>query len=295
MSIPVSLPALRAFVEVGRNGSVKGAANDLGVTPGAVSQQIKLLERQLGVRLFDRGNREIRLTREGLLLYGNLAPGFRQIDEAVSLFADRRPGPETLAVTTTPSFAACWLASRIGRFAQLHPSIEVRIETTEQLADLKVEAIDVAIRHGAGKWLGLETVRLFAPRLIVVASPDLLIHGALEHPADCLRYPLLHDRARTDWLTWLTALGVKPPRGTAKGPSYADDTLLMRAAGAGQGLAVVRDVSAADDLASGRVIVAIDASVPTEDGYYFATPVQRTCIPKIEKFRDWVMSEARAG
>ncbi|RWL94331.1 MAG: LysR family transcriptional regulator [Mesorhizobium sp.] len=292
MPMPVSLPALRAFVEVGRNGSVKGAAKDLGVTPGAVSQQIKLLELQLGVRLFDRGNREIKLTREGLLLYGNLAPGFQQIDDAISLFADRRPGPETLIVTTTPTFAACWLTSRIGRFSKLHPTIEVRIEITEQPIDLKAEAIDVGVRYGAGKWPGLDAVRLFSPRLIVVASPDLLMHGPLTTPADCLRYPLLHDRIRTDWSTWFAASGVRLPKGTMKGPSYPDDTLLIQAASTGQGLAVVRDVSANDALASGKIVIAIDKSVPTQDGYYAIAPTEKARIAKVKRFRDWILSEA---
>ncbi|MET3524527.1 LysR substrate-binding domain-containing protein [Mesorhizobium abyssinicae] len=290
--MPVSPPALRAFVEVGRNGSVKDAAKELGVTPGAVSQQIKLLELQLGVRLFDRKNREIKLTREGLLLYGDLAPAFRQIDDAVSSFADRRPGPETLAVTTTPTFAACWLTSRIGRFSKLHPTIEVRIETTERPVDLKADALDVGIRYGAGKWQGLDAVRLFSPRLIVVASPDLLVNGPLTAPADCLHYPLLHDRTRTDWSIWFTASGMRLPKGTLKGPSYPDDTLLIEAASAGQGLAVVRNVSASDALASGKIVIAIGNSVPTPEGYYAIAPAGKAHIAKVKKFRDWILSEA---
>ncbi|MER9216727.1 hypothetical protein NKI54_32890 [Mesorhizobium sp. M0663] len=173
------------------------------------------MELQLSVRLFDRWNREIKLTAEGLLLYGNLAPGFQQVDDAISLFADRRPGPETLIVTTTPTFAACWFTSRIGRFSKLYPTIEVRIEP------------------GSGRrWMpfGFSHER----RLIVVASPDLLIHGPLTTPADCLRYPLLHDRRRTDWSTWFAEFGVRLPKGTMKGPSYPDDTLLVQAASTGK-------------------------------------------------------------
>lgn len=294
MPLPVSLPALRAFVEVGRHGSVKGAAGELGVTPGAVSQQIKMLEGQLGVSLFERGNREIRLTREGLLLYGNLAPGFRQIDDALHAFTERRPGPDTLVVSTTPSFAACWLAERIGRFTRVHPGIELRLETSEQVMDLRAMGIDLAIRHGSGRWPSLEVTPLFPTRLVMVAAPGILLDGPLAMSEDCLRYPLLHDRNRADWLTWLSALGVMPPRGALKGLSYADDALLIQAAAAGQGLALVRDVSAFDDLAMGKIVLATQATVPLPDGYFVVTRPQSARTRKVEIFRRWLLTEAEA-
>ena len=294
MSLPVSLPALRAFVEVGRHGSVKGAAGELGVTPGAVSQQIKMLEGQLGVSLFERGNREIRLTREGSLLYGNLAPGFRQIDDALHAFAERRPGPATLVVSTTPSFAACWLAGRIGRFTRAHPGIELRLETSEQVMDLRATGIDLAIRHGAGHWPALDVTPLFPTRLVMVAAPGLLVDGPLAAPEDCLRHPLLHDRNRTDWLNWLSATGVRLPRGALKGLSYADDALLVQAAAAGQGLALVRDVSAFDDLSAGKIVLATQATVPLPDGYFLVTRPDRARTRKVEIFRHWILAEAAA-
>lgn len=260
--------------------------------PGAVSQQIRALEVHFGVRLLDRGNREVRLSTDGLRLYANITPAFEQIDAAVQLFDGRRPGPETLVISTVPSFAACWLTSRLGRFVATYPGIEVRVETSVQIADLGRGAADVAVRHGLGNYPGLDSVRLFSPHLIAVGSPDLLIDGPVSSPADCLPYPLLQDRDRTDWSVWLEAHGVKASPSAAKGPSYADDALLVQGAIAGQGLAIVRDVYAAGALAAGRIILAIDAPVRTPAGYFVVTRPNRVSVPKIAAFRQWIMQEA---
>ncbi|MCM2439428.1 LysR family transcriptional regulator [Agrobacterium vitis] len=291
MTSPVSFGALRTFVEVGRQGSIKRAAFALNVTPGAVSQQIKALELRFGIQLLERGNREVRLSTHGLLLFGQIAPGFEQIDAAVHLFEDRRPGPQTLVISTVPSFAACWLTPRLGHFTARHPQIEVQIETSVQLADLANGPVDLAIRHGSGKYLGLDATLLFTPRLVAVGSPSLLENGVLQSPGDCLRYPLLQDRERTDWPSWLEAQGVKPTRSATKGPSYADDALLIQAAIAGQGLAIVRDVYAARALQAGGIMLAIDAPVPTPASYFIVVRSDRTS-PKIAAFRQWIMREA---
>lgn len=292
MALPVSLGALRTFVEVGRHGSIKRAAQELNVTPGAVSQQVKALEARFGVRLLERGNREVKLSAHGLRLFGKVAPGFEQIDAAVQLFEDRRPSPRSLVVSTTPSFAACWLTPRLGRFAAQHPEVELRIETSVQLADMTTGGVDVAIRHGSGDYPGLDAALLFAPRLIAVGSPSLLIDGPLTEPADCLRYPLLQDRDRADWPAWFEAHGVGPARNATKGPSYADDALLIQGVIAGQGLAVVRDVYAARDLEAGSIMLAIDAPVRAKAGYFAVVQPGRVTVPKIAAFRRWIMREA---
>ncbi|MBW8637917.1 LysR family transcriptional regulator [Hoeflea sp. WL0058] len=295
MTSPVSFGALRTFVEIGRQGSIKRAAQELNVTPGAVSQQIKALEARFGVQLLERGNREVKLSAHGLRLFGEVAPAFTQIDAAVQLLDDRRPGPRSLVVSTTPSLAACWLAPRIGRFTAQHPDIEIQIETSVQLADMTGGAVDVAIRHGSGNYPGLNAALLFIPQLVAVASPSLLIDGPLSHPADCLRYPLLQDRDRADWPTWFELHGVKPTRNARKGPSYADDALLIQGVIAGQGLAIVRDVYAALALDAGSIVLALDAPVPTSAGYFVVVQPGRMTVPKIAAFRRWILSEASVG
>ncbi|TNB48251.1 LysR family transcriptional regulator [Martelella lutilitoris] len=291
MVSPVSFGALRAFVEVGRQGSIKRAAHVLNVTPGAVSQQIRTLEARFDVTLLERGNRSIKLSPDGLRLFGKIAPGFEQIDSAVALFGDRRTRP--LVITTTPSFAACWLTPRLSRFTTRHPEIEVQIGTSAQLVDMANGMADIAIRHGSGKYPGLDSKPLFRPRLIVVASPEILVNGPPASPADCLRYPLLQDRDRADWSFWLDAHGVAPTRNATKGPGYADDALLIQAAIAGQGLAVVRDIYAANALKAGSLALAIDAPVDLSAGYFAVVRPDKARRPGSAAFMQWLLNEAR--
>ncbi|WP_029062871.1 LysR substrate-binding domain-containing protein [Labrenzia sp. DG1229] len=292
MTLPVSFGALRTFVEVGRQGSIKCAAQELNVTPGAVSQQVKAIEARFGVQLLERGNREVKLSTHGLHLFVTVAPSFEQIDAAVQYFEDRRPGPRSLIVSTTPSLAACWLTPRLGSFTAQHPEIEIRIETSVQLADMAGGMVDVAIRHGTGDYPGLDAALLFTPRLLAVASPSLLLEGPLTDPADCLRYPLLQDRDRTEWPNWLEAHGVKPTRQATKGPCYADDALLIEGTIAGQGLAIVRDIYASSALDAGKIMLAFDEPVPTQARYFVVVHPDRMDVSKIAAFRSWIMREA---
>lgn len=284
---------MRAFVEVGRQGSIKQAAQVLGVTPGAVSQQVKLLEERLGVQLLERLNRQVKLTDDGTRLLERAAPGFDRITEAAQMFAKRQRRSQALTVSTTPSFAATWLASRLGRFQESHSDIEVRVETAVGLADLSGGAVDVAIRHGRGHYPGLEVTRLFEPQLVVIGSPKLLRKGpGILIAKDCLRYPLLQDRDHADWAIWLSAQGVSVTKKAYAGPSYADDALLIRAAIAGQGLAVVRDVYAVDELMQGRIVLAIDAPVPSGLGYFVVCRANGLDNPRVKAFCSWITAEA---
>lgn len=299
---PLPLPALRAFAEAGRLGSMKRAAEALGVTPGAVSQQVKALERRLGVALFERRNREVRLTPAGRRLLGPLTEAFGRIEEAVAAAEGtrgRRRQARRVVVSTCASFAAGWLVPRLGRFAALHPGIEVRVETTAALVEVGrgPGSADVALRHGLGDYAGLEAVRFLAPRLVPVGSPALLAGGPpLRAATDVLRYPLLQDGDGADWTLWLRAQGIEDPEGRAAvGPRFADDHLLVRAAVAGQGLALVADVHAADEIAAGRLAVALDLPWPSRFAYYVVTRPGPATTPAVAAFREWVLREAGSG
>ncbi len=301
MSGPLPLLALRAFTEVGRRGSVKAAAAVLGVTPGAVSQQVKALEIRLGTVLFERRNREIRLTRPGQRLLARVGDAFGQLEDAVGSFErhrDRRR--RTLTVSTVASFAATWLVPRLGRFTAAHPTIEIRIRTGAELVSIGngPDDADLAIRHGLGQYPGLESIRLLRPRLVPVGCPAALAAGVpIREPADCLRYPLLQDADAADWSLWFQALGVGDPEGRAGGGArFADDYLLIRAAAAGQGLALVRDTYAADEIAAGRLEIALDVPWPTQFAYYVVTiPGSAARRPEIAAFRNWIAAEAKAS
>ena len=295
---PLPLLGLRVFVEVGRAGSVKAEAHRLGVTSGAVSQQLKLLEARLGLMLFERHNRELHLTEHDRRLLADLADPFMRIEDAFEAIRqehvrDRR----TLTVSTTASFAATWLVPRLGRFTTLHPRVEVCVLTTPGLVTIGTGPgrADVAIRHGLGHWPGIEAVRLLQPRLIPVGSPRLLTDGPpIRHPADCLKYPLLHDSIAADWRLWLQALGAdhRDPRAT-RGTRFSDPTLLIGAAIAGQGLALLRDAYVAEDIAAGRLNIVIDAPWPAEFAYYIVTaPGSDRRDSHLARFKEWLIQEA---
>ena len=276
---------------------MQAAARRLGVTPGAVSQQIKLLEARLGVALFERGNRTIRLTRAGGELLAGVAGAFRQIEDTLGVVERRHAvARPSLIVSTTGAFAADWLVPRLGAFAR-HKGTSVHIQTSPDLIQVGdgPAGADVAIRHGLGDWPGVEAVRLFQPQLLPVGSPELLARGpSIRRPADCLRYELLHDAEAADWRLWLKALGVADAGARAlRGTRFADSMLLMRAALAGQGLALLRDIYARDAIAAGRLRVALDTPWPTPFAYYVVTaPRPRSAV--VRSFRDWLLTEAAA-
>lgn len=287
------LQALRTFVEVGQRKSVKAAAQALHVTPGAVSQQIRVLEDRLGVVLLERERLGMRLTEAGASVFPRLREAFLQIDQAMHDLESTK-ARRSLTVSTVATFAASWLVPRLGRFKQLHPDIEIRVEATSELVDLRRDRVDVALRHGLGDYPGLEVIPLMAPVLTPVASPGFLkAHGAVIHEAgDCLGYPLLHDGDRADWQLWLKAHGVADDMRAERGSAFDDDFLLIRAAEAGQGLALVPQAYAQEEIAAGRLIQVLDKPWPARFAYYAVTRPGAADRPEVRAFLDWIREEA---
>lgn len=293
MNPVLPLLALRAFAEAGRHRSIKRAAAALGVTPGAVSQQIRQLEERLGVTLFTRTRYGVRLTDAGAKVHPALILAFDQIATSLGALEAINAQP-TLTISTVPSFAASWLVPRLGGFTAAHPEIEVRVEATSSLVDLRRNRADVAIRHGLGNYPGLVAEYLMAPVLLPVAAPALLAgRPPVTEPAACLGWPLLQDADRADWPLWLRASGVADDPRAGRGPSFADDLLLIRAAVAGQGIALVRDIHAADEIASGRLVLVLDRPWPKDFAYYAVTLPEAASRPPVRVFLDWLGQEAR--
>lgn len=292
MASSIPLLALRAFVEVGQRGSIKSAADGLHVTPGAVSQQIRLLEERVSVALFTRERQGLRLTEAGARVYPELLQAFAQIESSMQAL-ERLRARQTLTVSTMAGFAASWLVPRLGRFNALHPGIEVRVEASAAVVDLQRSHVDVALRHGLGEYPGLDVRPLMAPVLVPVARPGLLAPGLdIRQPADCLRHPLLHDIERADWPLWLAAHGVATDATAQAGTAYEDDFLLIRAAEAGQGLALVPREYAREEIAAGRLVQVLDHPWPARFAYYVVTRPGATRRPEVGAFVDWVMAEA---
>ncbi|CAO3431534.1 LysR substrate-binding domain-containing protein [Azospirillum endophyticum] len=290
MAIPLSL--LETFVTVARSGRMRDAALTLSLTPGAISQRVRELEELAGCRLFSRTPAGVTLSEAGESLFAMLEEPFRRIEEARRGL--EKPSTRRVRVSTMASFAANWLVPRLPRFSKLHPQIDIELETDGRLVDLKREPVDLAIRHGLGDYPGLVTLPLIAPELIVVASPSLLQGRAvIESPAGCLGFPLLHDMDRADWRLWFEAHGVQAPA-QFPGPSFSDDHLMVKAAVTGQGLALVRDTYADEDLRTGRLVRAISIQWPTKFAYYAVSTAEALQRPAVNHFRDWLVSEAAA-
>ncbi|NHZ88892.1 LysR family transcriptional regulator [Massilia sp. CCM 8733] len=289
MHIP--LHSLYTFFVVCRAGSMKEAARELHVTAGAISQRIRELELRHGQRLFERTRTGVMPTAAGAALYADIRAAFQQIETVA-----RRDLPDDaarqLVVSVMPSFASGWLLPRLGDFARRHPAVSLSIDSDARVVDLKTEAIDFAIRHGLGNYPGLEARWLMSPAMIVVGAPDLLRQGPpIRCPADCLAYPLLHDRERQDWTLWLQASGSASPK-ARRGLSFNDEHMLVRAAIEGQGLALVRDIYAGADLEKGTLRKALDGQWPTQFGYYLVGLPDSFAASGGRAFVDWIQAEA---
>ena len=297
-----SLNALRAFEAAARHLSLTKAARELNVTPAAVSHQVKALEADLGVPLLRRVKGEFVLTETAQSVLPVLRAGFDQIAEAaLRLRADE--ARHFLTISVGPTFAANWLVRRLGAFKAACPDIEVRLQTTDRVADFARDGVDVGIRFGAGHYPGLTAIRLFEEEIYPVCSPDLLVQGPpLDRPADLAGHTLLHvewtwglDRSETlDWEMWLRAAGA-PEVDAQHGPRFTHANLALQAAAAGQGLALGSDALAGDDLAAGRLVQPFDVALPVNFAYYLTYPEETAARPKIASFRQWILAEITNG
>lgn len=294
------LNALRAFEAAARHASFALAAEELGVTPAAVSQQVKALEQQLQVPLFLRQARGLALTNAGRAYLPGLTDG---LDRLASATAHLREGQAsgTLTLTMLASFAAGWLVPRLGRFRAQYPGIDLRIDTSRRLVDFAREDVDLAIRFGAGPFKGLQAVHLLDEELFPVASPALL-HGAqpLSRFEDLVRHQLLHDMdAHPDqpwmsWPRWFEREGL-PPQAAARGLFFTDSNVLVAAAVAGQGVALGRAPHLGEHLAKGRLVRLFEQSWMSDWRYYVVGPAAQFKRPLVKMLVEWLLEEARAG
>jgi len=285
------LNALKAFEAAARHLSVKAAAEELSVTPGAVSQMLKTLELHLGRQLFDRVNRGIVLTEAGRNYLPPVRNAFRQIAEASRrVAAEEETG--VLTVSTTPFFASAWLVPRLGAFRAAHPDIDLRILTGNGLADFTRDGVDVAIRHGLGRYPGLKSDHVLAVAMIPVAAPSLVARlGQPARPADLLDWPLVQDADRKGWALWFEAQGLTDT-GPTRGPSFDDPGLLLRAIIAGQGAGLLPDAMVETDVKEGRLARLAEAKEIEVFAYYLVYPELAQGRAKIQAFREWILDAA---
>ena len=288
-----SLNALRAFEAAARHLSFTRAARELHVTHSAVSHQVKALEEFLGLRLFDRLTRAVRLTRAGQAYLPVLRDAFDRIaDVTERLRGEEITGP--LTVSVTPAFAARWLVPRLSRFYDAHPEIDVRLSPSIDLVDFARDDVDMAVRYGHGDWPRLRVEQLMRLDRFPVCAPGLLAGPReLRTPHDLRHRTLLHDELREDWRHWLLAAGVEG-LDISRGPTFGDYSLLLQAAVAGLGVAVAYSALVADDLATGRLVKPFDIMVADAVGFHVVSPEATADRPKVRAFRDWLFAEVAA-
>ena len=285
-----SLNALRAFEAAARHESFTKAADELAVTQGAVSHQVKALEEELQLRLFARERQRLVITDAGRSYLEVVRDAFDRLAVGTNQLLQRQ-STGILTVTTSPNFAAKWLVHRLGRFAEARPEIDLRLSASLQHVDFVREDIDLAIRHGDGEWPGLHVTRLCSEKLFPVCSPALRLGRTLRAPADLKRHTLLHVNDRREWARWLDAAGVKGVD-AARGPIFNQASMAIDAAVNGQGITLARTALAAWDLLAGRLVRPFEFGLKADYAYWIVCPKSTANLPKIATFREWLLAEA---
>ncbi len=296
--MPSRLPplnALRAFEAAGRLASMSAAAEELAVTPAAVSHQIKTLEEHFRFPLFHRHVRSIQLTERGATLLPYLTEGIELWREGCRNL-ETRDEDAPLVISSAPVFAGKWLVRRLPEFNSLHPEITVRLDGSLSIVTFSGDGVDAAIRFGTGPYPGLHADKLVSEDVIPVCSPALLRgdHPLLA-PADLAHHTLIHvdwfadAGTQPDWAMWLKTAGVSVPN-AHKGPVMTSDSLAVEAAINAGGVALVSEFLVRQDLDSGRLVKPFDLVLPSDHWYWFVCPPDHLKRPGVQAFRDWLVA-----
>ena len=284
------LNALRAFEASSRHLNFRLAAEELGVTQGAVAQQVRGLEASLKVKLFERLPRSLALSEEGRAYLPSVRRAFELIADATQ---NLKPQTASLTISVTPSFAAKWLIPRLGQFTEAHPDLDVRVVATDGLSNFQSDGVDIAVRYGQPPFgPGLTVDLLFSLDFHSVCSPALLA-GAhpLRTPDDLRHHMLLHDTHGL-WPEYLEGLTGEGRVLATRGLKFSLSSLAIDAAVAGQGVALASDVLAGPDLAAGRLVRPFDLSIRGLASFYIVAPRKRRRAEAIERMREWLLAQA---
>ncbi|MDA0997935.1 MAG: transcriptional regulator GcvA [Proteobacteria bacterium] len=293
------LNGLRAFEAAARNLSFTKAAQELFVTPAAISHQIKGLEEYLGVRLFRRLTRSVILTDAAQSVLPLVSEGFDRLAQAGEVLKQSETSG-VLTVSSAPTFAAKWLVLRIPDFAERYPDISIRMDARLELVDFDRDGVDVAVRFGNGDYPGMQIDRLFNEEIVPVCHPKLLDGpNPLRHPDDLKHHRLLHvDWGKMtgplpDWNMWLASAGVSDVDPT-RGPVFTVESMAISAAAQGSGVALASTYAVTEEIADGRLVIPFARSLKTHTSYWVVCPRRTANLPKIRAFREWVIEMAAA-
>ena len=285
-----NLNALRAFEAAARLERFSRAAQELFVTHGAVSHRIRALEDELGIGLFVRDGKRVRLTEIGRTYAGQVRAAMFDIAQATQ---EVRSGDRArrLIVSSLPSFAARWLMPRIGRFIELHPEIDLDLKTTNVLVDLRRDEVDVAIRLGSGDYPGLDARALMAETYFVACAPTYNNGRLPRKPAELLKARLLRSEPEL-WHDWFVLAGLPDAPEPRRGVMFEDSSMLLQAVLDGGGIGLVRRSLAIDLVASGRLVKLFDIEAPSATGYFMVCLPATAELPRVSLLRQWLEAEA---
>lgn len=281
------LSAIRAFEAAARHESFKRAAAELGVTPTAISHQVRALEAHTGLALFERRARKVVLTPAGAELHPVLRDGFDAFD-AVFERLTRTPVRRHVTISATVAFTARWLVPRVAAFQRLHPDIDLQLQASDEVGDLSRNGVDLAIRYGRGPYPGFAAEVLFADTFAPVANPLLNVTApdALGSvPLIAFQWRRPHP-ANPTWERWFEAAGLRAPPGPAL--VFSDESHAIQSAVAGQGIALVSLALVADELAAGRLVQPFDPTLPGHVHHL----LMQTDDPATQAAAAWLRAEA---
>ncbi len=290
------LNALRAFEAAARHLSFAKAADELSVTPAAVSHQVRKLEDYLGLQLFRRLPRGLLLNDEGQTFAADLADVFVSLDKVIERTMSG-PAQTGLTISVAPMFAIKWLVPRLQHFADNHPDVDVRMSSSTEVVDFQRSGFDAAIRLGRGQYPGLVAERLFDETLTPMCSPRLL--DGLDTPDDLRDRVLLHDDSMAfhpdapTWETWLDAAGAEQVD-PSRGPRFSQPEHTLQAAIDGVGVVLGWRNLASGDLAAGRLVEPFKLGLPLDFAFYLVYPEAYADRRKIRKFSSWLLSQSAA-
>lgn len=281
------MQTLRTFEALGRLRNFSRVAEELHLTPSAVSHQIKAIETFYGLALFRRSHRDVALTPAGERLMAVVQTTLRQLSDAGEQL--RRRDGNRLSISVPPSLASRWLLQQLGAFLRERPEIDFTLHTTTSLVDLDADEVDLAIRFGGGRWPGVRSEKLFDEELFPVATPGYVTRMRLRKPADLERCVLLRDDFGA-WPEWLESAG-----GTGGkyvfGPSFNDSALLLQAAEAGAGVALARSRLVTDAIAAGTLKRVGNVAIPSRGSYYLVTSSRRPQAASVMDFSRWLADQ----
>jgi LysR family transcriptional regulator, regulator of gene expression of beta-lactamase len=278
---------LRAFEASARHLSFTNASVELGVTPAALSHQVKALEDRLGFPLFRRLPRGLSLTDEGVAMLPVLSDSLDQIAVVLEKVSSKMRA-EIVSIGVVGTFAVCWLFPRLAQFEQEHPDVDLRISTNNNRVDLAEEGLNFAIRFGDGAWHSTDSICLFSPPFTPVCSPRFA--ERIHEPGDLLKERLLRSYRVADWSVWFEKVGLELP--VIKGPMFDSARLMVDVAAQGHGVALAPVTSFPDQIAQGRLVQLFDLGV--ELGAYYLTHLKsRSLTEGMKAFAAWLLRETR--